>query len=184
MEAKLIGLYSPAPQSGKSTVAQILAEAHGYRRKGFADPLRSMARHFIEAAGYSAEQADFLVSTGEGKLTPLPEFGGRTSRYLMQTLGTEWGRELVADGVWIGLALKGTERAFVVLDDMRFPDEYDAVVEAGGEVWKVFRPGIPIPTDHPSEGLLEDRSFDEVIVNDSSVEVLALKTRNALLGPF
>lgn len=183
-EKMIVGLYSPAPQSGKSTVAGHLVRTYGFTRKGFADGLRSMANTLLLSLGFTQEQADFYLTTGEGKETVLPELGGRTPRYAMQTLGTEWGRQLLGPDFWVTAVLNDRRPDMLVIDDVRFPNEYAAIRREGGEVWKVVRPGAGPTNGHPSEGLLDPLEFDEVIVNDGSVEVLIRKTEWALRGPF
>lgn len=181
-EQMLIGLYSPAPQSGKSTVADFLVERFGFTRKGFARALKDMTLALLEAFGFAPKDANDYVY-GSRKETPIPEMGGRSSRYLQQTLGTEWGRELVAGDLWIKAVLNDRRPDLLVVDDLRFPNEYDAIRAEGGQVWKVVRPGAERTNTHPSEGLLDDREFDEVIVNDGSIRDLEIKTSRALIGP-
>jgi hypothetical protein len=44
----------------------------------------------------------------------------------------------------------------IVIDDMRFINEYDTVLELGGEPVRVNRPGVERTTaPHPSEGALD-----------------------------
>lgn len=181
-EQMIIGLYSPAPQSGKSEVARELGN-YGFVRKGFADALKAMIRPLLAAFGYAEVVIDKLLNTGEGKETVLPEIGV-TPRYLAQTVGTEWGREVIDPDLWIKAVLNDKRPDMLVIDDVRFPNEYEAIRAEGGQVWRVYRPGRAPTNGHPSEGLLEDREFDEVIVNDGSLFALATKVRNALTGPF
>ena len=68
-----------------------------------------------------------------------------TARYVLQTLGTEWGRTLYSD-IWVEY---GVSRArsllsggcpMVVARDCRFINEAKAFKNIGGEVWYVDRP--------------------------------------------
>ncbi|ESX98617.1 MULTISPECIES: hypothetical protein [unclassified Mesorhizobium] len=181
-EQMIIGLYSPAPQSGKSEVARELGK-YGFVRKGFADALKAMIRPLLAAFGFAEVVIEKLVATGDGKETHLDAIGA-TPRYLMQTIGSDWGRQTINPDLWIKAVLNDARPDMLVIDDVRFPNEYDAIRAEGGQVWKVFRPGRAPTNQHPSEGLLEDREFDEVIVNDGSLFTLATKVRNALTGPF
>jgi hypothetical protein len=60
---------------------------------------------------------------------------GATPRSLMQMIGTEWGRERIAQDVWIKAWLrqvaKVPEGTPVVVDDCRFPNEAEACMRAG-----------------------------------------------------
>ena len=87
---RVIGLYSPAPQQGKSTVAQYLRNSYGYSIVSFATPLKRMASHMLHGLGYSPQEIDGFLT--EGKSIRLAEIGVDT-RHILQTLGAEWGRE-------------------------------------------------------------------------------------------
>lgn len=164
----LIGLYSPAPQSGKTTLANALVTARGYHRVAFADPLKTMTVQFLEAMGYRQDQAEQLVYVD--KETTIPQLGV-TVRHLLQTLGTEWGRTCIAPDVWLKCwRATATQHPRVVADDVRFPNEAQLIRNMGGEIWLVVRPGVADSTGHASEGSLADWSFDRVITNDGTVE--------------
>lgn len=182
-EQLIIGLYSPAPQSGKSTVAKRLTDTHGFTRKGFADTLRRMARALLLSLGFRSEEVDHYVDTGEGKATPLAELAGHTPRHVMQTLGTEWGRDRMGADFWVKAVINNRAPSLLVIDDVRFPNEYAAIVREGGQVWCVIRPGAAAPNGHPSEGLLAGYAFDEVLTNDGTLADLEKKTDLALSGP-
>jgi hypothetical protein len=166
--ADLIGLYSPAPQSGKTTLANALVTAWGYHRIAFADPLKAMAVQFLLSLGYRQDQAEQLVYVDKG--AKLPQLGV-TVRHLLQTLGTEWGRTCIEPDVW--LKCWGASAALhprVVADDVRFPNEAQLIKDLGGEVWLIVRPGLIDTSGHASEGSLADWPFDRVIANDGTVE--------------
>lgn len=169
----LIALYSPAPQSGKSTSAGYL-EGKGYKTYKFAQPLKDMLCMLLMHAGYTIEEARELVE--EKKNTPLPyPFGGKTPRDLMKSLGTQWGREMVGEELWTGLMTSKLWRAKdpVVVDDMRFPDEFDALKGMGAKMVRIDRPGAPKPTDgHRSEGQLDAKDFDAVVENSGTLSDL------------
>ncbi len=76
----------------------------------------------------------------------------------MQTLGTEWGRNLIASDLWIRAwqhALANVPAGVpVVVDDCRFPNEADAVVAAGGicvRIERLFSNGAGTASVHESE---------------------------------
>ena len=125
---RVIGLYSPAPQSGKTAVAYALQQ-HGYISVSFAGPLKRMCGIFLSSAGYGHERIEHMLF--EEKEEKIPEFGV-TPRHLMQTLGTEWGRECISPEVWVEVwrnsVMKWLDGGLnVVVDDMRFANEWDAV---------------------------------------------------------
>lgn len=172
MNGKLIALYSSAPQSGKSEVAKAL----NCKVLKFAEPLKDMLRVLFRSVGYGETQIEAFLE-GDQKDTPIPEFGGKTPRYLMQTLGTEWGRQLVSDSIWTDiLAYRATfaltHGKHVVVDDMRFPNEFECLKGLGAKTVKVTRPGVVAKTNHKSEGLLDEHQFDQTILNDSDLSRL------------
>ncbi len=175
MNGKLIALYSSAPQSGKSEVAKVL-QGCGFTTLKFASALKMMLRELLRHAGYGESQIEAFLD-GDQKDTPIPELGRRTPRYLMQTLGTEWGRALVDPDLWTKLAVLRITSTLagghgVVVDDMRFPNEYSTLKSLGAKMVRVIRPGVVAKTDHPSEGKLDGHWFDQEIINDSDLSHL------------
>jgi hypothetical protein len=100
-----------------------------------------------------------LDGSDEDKNEPLEMLGGRSARYAMQTLGTEWGRHLIAPNIWADAArqhyngrIDAGER--IVFDDVRFENECLAIMELGGLLVEIVRPNITYVRDaHPSEQL-------------------------------
>lgn len=113
---------------------------------------------------------------------------GFSPRWALQRLGTEGIRNSIGDGVWIRAAKLRVERLFernkqhsnvlagqlegVVISDVRFPNEADAIREWGGQVWRVVRPGMPLVEAHVSETAMDDYVVDHVIPNDGTLEDL------------
>lgn len=121
--------------SGKSTAADHLV-ARGWVRVKFADPLKDMMRALLAASGMTPAEIERRIE-GDLKEQPEPMLAGRTPRYAMQTIGTEWGRDLIGSGLWIGIAEAQILRRLqagqnVVIDDCRFDNEADVVRRLGG----------------------------------------------------
>ena len=118
--------------------------------------------------GLSEEQVN-----GSRKGEPDPSLGGHTPRYLMQTLGTEWGRRMISDDIWLRAWVKalGGHRN-VVVDDVRFPNEAELIRSLGGYIIQIDRPNGPTidHSDHPSEQGLSQITPDAILVNDCDVE--------------
>lgn len=168
---RLIGLYSPAPRSGKSTVAAYLTE-HGFYTVPFARPLKLMLRTFLIQLGYGPAEIDHYLDAGKNDGIP----GIRTTpRQLLQTLGTEWGRTCVHPEVWLMCWERTAQQKLdtgipVVVDDIRFPNEAALVRRLGGQLWRIERPGTDRSTEHASEGSLDDYPlFDRRLINDGSL---------------
>lgn len=168
MTPPFIGLYSPAPQSGKTTLAQALTD-HGLRILKFADPLRALfatlARHTDIPQAHIHRMLD-----GDLKHEPIPALGNQTPRRILQTLGTEWGRDLIARDLWTSILLRRAEamRASgvgVVVDDMRFPNEAHLIRSMGGVLVRIIRPDARASGAHASEGALDTLRFDLTLTN-------------------
>lgn len=124
------------------------------------------------------ETAEKMIH-GDLKEMPVPELGGKTTRYAMQTLGTEWGRQCIDKDIWINIAVqKAKQCRKAVITDVRFPNEAKAIQEAGGIVVRIYRNGSDIEDYHPSEIELDNIEADATIYNDSSLDVLRRKIRS------
>ena len=164
---RLIGLYSNAPGSGKSTVAGMIDG----EIVSFAAPLKRFVTSIVFGLGY-----DGFSAVREHKEEKIPKIGV-SPRQMMQTLGTEWGRSCVHPNLWEMLAesqAKGlVDSGFsVIFDDVRFPNEAEMIRRLGGEQWLVDRPGVVYEGEHASEGALVDVLPDVVVHNSGSLEHL------------
>lgn len=133
---RLLGIAGRAG-SGKSTAAQVLIDA-GWHRVKLAGPLKNMLR----AIGLSDRHIE-----GDLKSVSCDLLGGRTPRYAMQTLGTEWGRDLISSTLWLDIAQRDISAALsegrsVVIDDVRFQSEAELVRALGGTVLRIERTGV------------------------------------------
>lgn len=173
---QLIGLWSPAPGCGKSTVAEHIWRTKHAQIMPFAYTLKRMLDPVLISAGYSdVERAHYLFSP-EGKHKPLERLpGSPTPRRLMQTLGTEWGRFCVHGELWVELwrsRVKTADRDYVIVDDVRFHNEAMAVRSLGGQLWCIKSSRVITSTEHISEGQLGDQPFDVILQNDGTIEQL------------
>lgn len=176
---QLISLYSSVPASGKSTVAEILVRDYGYTHLPFAGPLKAMIRVFLEANGYSTTVVDHFLSPA-GKEVELPGLHRATTRHLLQTLGTEWGRNCVSPDVWAQLWQRRASQLItqghrIVADDCRFVEEAAMTHSLSGELWRISRPAhhaSPEVVRHASEGGLDGASFHRHITNSQGLDVL------------
>lgn len=69
-----------------------------------------------------------------------------TPRYILQTLGTEFGRS-VSEDIWIDYGLQRAREAlaknkWAVLKDIRFLNEAKKLRQLGCEVWRITRPNL------------------------------------------
>lgn len=165
---------------GKSTAARSLVAARGSTavRLSFADPLRDMLR----ALGLTAEQ--LTVHKNE----PIAWCGGKTARALLQSLGTEWGRELVSPDLWAGAMERRILEAWdvghaVVIDDCRFDNEARMVRRLGGRVVEIERPGL-VRLAHASERGVAPELIDARICNDGDQPQFVARVLALADAPF
>lgn len=151
---------------GKDSVGALLSQK-GFILISFATPLKVM---LLEGLRLSSEQV-------YGKLKEVvdPRYGV-TPRHMMQTLGTDWGRNLIADDLWIRAGIERArdylaEGKSVAFTDVRFPNEARAIREAGGDIWAVLRPAYPVDRSHESEQHIEQLTHDaeQIIFNTGSL---------------
>jgi hypothetical protein len=165
----LVGLAG----SGKSTAAKYLTANHGYRVEKFAGPLKDMLRAF----GLTEAHIE-----GDLKEAPCDLLGGRTPRYAMQTLGTEWGRDLIHPSLWTGAWMARARGGLVVTDDCRFENEAEAVRRLGGMIIRVARPSLGNVVHHASESGQSRIQSDRYIVNGGTPADLFAQIDAVLLG--
>lgn len=154
-----------AAGAGKGTVAAML----GWHEVSFADPLYEM---ISVMTGYPVER----LKDRQFKEQVIPWLG-KSPRQLLQTLGTDWGRDTVAKDVWRKIGARRIRVAHlagvscVAVPDVRFDDEADLIHEEfGGVVWEAVRPGAPTCVGHVSEaGISRDR-IDRTLVNGGTLD--------------
>ena len=169
----LIGLCGPAG-AGKNTVADFLTDSDGctFMQIAFADPLYECVSTITGIPVARLKDRDV-------KEAIIPRLG-KSPRQLLQTLGTEWGRGSVHPEIWIRIAMERAANHLthngVVITDVRFDNEAQAVIDAGGEVWKVTRPGWRCLADdaavHQSEAGVGDHLITRTIDNSGSLDDL------------
>jgi hypothetical protein len=159
--------------SGKDTAAQVLIN-HGFPLVKFADPLKNMLRTLLSYRGADEVMIERLLE-GDLKETPSEYLEGQTPRLAMQTLGTEWGRNLIGERLWTDSAKRRLSSVpHAVVTDMRFPNELRTVKELDAVVIRVVRPGLNYTdsSKHASEGYIDDMPVDFEIINDGSISEL------------
>lgn len=166
--------------SGKDTFAKVLIQEFKFVQTRFADPLKNMLRTLLREAGLEPE--DYIE--GPYKETPLEILGGKSARYAMQTLGTEW-RDFIDRKLWtriwqarVELLLK--EGHPVIVTDCRFIHEAATIRSMGGLIFRVERPLQHTGDTHISEQEMSLIEADQVILNDSSINQLHTKARTVV----
>ena len=167
---------------GKDKAGEALA-ALGWERKSFADPLKHSCS--------IATGIPFEVFNDPDKKNDF-EYGvyGHTPREVLQLMGTEGWRNLIHADVWIDAFLRyaktpGLKIPGVYSCDVRFINEANAILAAGGTLIHIDRPGKEAPEFlHQSElEVPEVRKLAHYVLhNKSTVEELHDMVRWAVSG--
>ena len=172
-----VGLAGYA-RSGKDEAATALV-ARGFKRIALADSLRQILyitnpvvpmhgtinpyaptwviplRELVDDKGWDEAKANAEV------------------RRLLQVLGTDACRHIISDNVWVDTALGHLHPGEnIVVTDVRFANEAQAIQSKGGYVIKIERPGVGPANNHISESALDNADFDKVIINDGTINQL------------
>ena len=171
----LIIALSGYARSGKNEAANVLV-TRGWRQVAFADKLRDFlyALNPLVPGHYGAGNLRLRTLVDrvgwDYAKTTYPEV-----RALLQRTGTEAGRTVLGQDVWVNALLdQHADAPALVVTDCRFPNEADAIRKRGGILIRVNRPGVGPAKDkygraHISETALDDYDFDHVLMNDGSV---------------
>lgn len=128
----------------------------------FAQPIREAVASIL---GISVETLDAV------KEEPIGWLDGITPRRMMQTLGTEWGRYMIHTDLWVqslSRYINTLDNKLVIVSDVRFDNEAQAIRRLGGKVVRVDR-GLPQCDDHISESSIADHFIDVTVQNFGSV---------------
>jgi hypothetical protein len=100
-----------------------------------------------------------------------------TAREFLQYFGTEVMRN-IKDSIWVDYTMKRINKeqsSVAIIPDVRFPNEINAIKEAGGIVIRLTRD--PFESDHDCEKALDAESFDwdkfdNIIDNKGNIDQL------------
>lgn len=160
----IIGVTGRA-RSGKDTIGSYLVEQYNYGQVSFAEPLRQFVCKLV---GIDRRALDYV------KEDPVPWLG-KSPRQMLQTLGTEWGRMLVNENIWVLVAMDEAHRLkrhsgkSAVITDVRFDNEADAIRQRGGRIIHVARPDAMAVATHVSEAGVREAYGDIRVINDGSL---------------
>lgn len=180
----VIGIAGQAG-AGKDTAAKWFIE-RGYGRSGFADPIKFMLNRALGWTMEDWEDREWKEQCNVDAYRPFMEFpSGRASpRFLAQWLGTEVVRNNFGPDAWVNVWKQrwhDTGQPRVVVADVRFQNEVDAIHKLGGVVIRVTRRGDTSAKIHMHDGEVAHRphdsemtdglrNIDHEILNDGTIE--------------
>ena len=170
-DRKILAFYAPYTGAGKSTAAKLLEDDESIILS-FADPLYYYAEYL--APQLSAKKAD--------KNQPLVEFGGKSLRDFLIYFG-QAGREFYPD-IWSEEIRRNIyfnkDDLNIIIDDLRFPNEYAMLREEGAKIVRLTNPGREIIKSE-TEALLEDYEFDYQLINYKRGRIEEYQTQLAVM---
>jgi len=174
-------------RSGKDTAGDLLVGEYGYERRSFAKPLKDGI----------AKMFDFSEEQVNGDLKEvIDERWGVTPREVLQIFGTEVmqfelpklipalsdvGRKFWVKRFELWYTKEGYNKN-IVMTDVRFQHEVDAILRLNGIIIKVNRPSLDLESDmHPSEMELQKiTNYNYYIENSSTIDEYKDKIRNVV----
>ena len=159
---------------GKDTFGNFLIEACRERDPNFAIGKRSFAYklkqvcHDLYSWAGLREPEFYETREGEQYREVVLRQIGKSPRQIWIDMGTKTVREHVYEPTWLDYLLKGQHDLDVlVIPDVRFPNEAEAIREAGGVLVKIVRPGFGPGPDVADRALLDYEGWDYVIGGDA-----------------
>ena len=152
--------------SGKDTAARPLIEM-GFTNVKLAGALKDMLRAYLRYRRCPEDLIERMID-GDLKETPSRYLNGRTPRHAQQTLGTEWGRQMMHPRFWIDAVTDHVESLDrFVITDVRFLNEGEYVrQELGATLFRVERPdGWRTTDNHSSETEIARIQVDGTLIN-------------------
>jgi hypothetical protein len=161
-----------------------LEESSGWEIKKWAGKLKTIASMLTGISQEKFEHQEF-------KKTMLGPEWNMSVRDFLQKLGTDAIRDGLHTNAWVNALMSDykaidynddeqPEHPNWIITDTRFPNEAQAIKDAGGLVIRVDRPGVKPINDHPSETGLDKWKFDYKIANISDIKALSLSVQMIL----
>lgn len=186
---KLIGIHG-AMNAGKDTVASVIMSlrSESYRQYSFAKPIKDACKVIF---GF-----DDLKMNDRKLKEEVDPFWGFSPRRAMQLLGTEYGRNMIRDDIWVRRAQVEYENNWMdhglgtIITDVRFENEADWIRKTvdpmrhvSSVIIHVVSPEAKITSIHASEMGIEFYNGKDFLIHNVKAEGLSAlvdKVRNIL----
>lgn len=170
--------------SGKDAVANILVDRLGWYKTYMSKPLEQALLALDPWVPWLGEKprpdsywvrySELHARVGYDESKKNPEV-----RRLLQALGSEVGRDLMGENVWLNKVLEEVNEQLeidknVVVTGIRYPNEMRAFKALSGESLWVTRPGVQAVNTHSSDNTLTQLDFDILCENTGTLEDLRI----------
>lgn len=179
--------------AGKDTAAKGLLWA-GYTRVSFADKLREFTYAQNPYIAITDTDPVWLQLAGDDQpldaveympLRMLVDWVGwdvakddvKSVRELLQRTGTDAGRKVLGENVWVDAVMNNLPAGDVVVTDVRFPNEANAVKDSGLLV-RIERDGVEPVNGHVSEYALDGYPHDVYMHNNGDEHEVGKRLRD------
>lgn len=157
--------------AGKTTMAAMIEKATGGKVKvrSFKEPLAAMLSSIgldIDTQEQKKMTTDIVAQEQHRKAGCDTQGRFLTRRGLAQFLATDLIRKQLDNDFFIKRALKGEDN--VVFDDLRFYNESQEIIKAGGVIIKIERECLQNYSQHESEDI--DVSYDKIFFNNYDLD--------------
>ena len=160
----------------------VTAQRYAHQRVGFAADLTRWSRVIMQTAVSALDEWWSWVWNYNLHLTP---------RHVLQTLGSDMGRNLLSQDIWISALesrlKEASSDAIVIVSDGRFINEYSTAVNCRWEIWHLERAGAGLTgaaAEHESERDMHGQFLrqwrDRHFVNNGTLDELAETVREWL----
>lgn len=155
---------------GKTTVANTLCLNNDFKRVSFADPLKMMLRSLLLDLGLTEGESHYYSALNkEQEIHQI----GVSYRRLCQTLGTDWGLNMVSNSLWEICAENKIREIHqqghsIVFDDVRFEREAALIRSKGGIIVHLRRHTLNIDYHESEAGITV---LEQDLVLDNSVNI-------------
>lgn len=162
----MIGITGKA-RAGKDTAASFYRQEFGYEHLSFAAPMKKMAAAL-------ADESQFLFEHDVHKESEV-DWLQVSRRRLMQLLGNEAIKPVFGNDIWIRHLMHRVDSwklSKVVISDVRFDMEAQAIIDRGGYILRVVRPeaGLQgVAGSHASEAGVNPDLIDFDVENIGTV---------------
>lgn len=176
--------FAGRKQSGKTTCSEFVAKFYsGAKIYNFADPLKQEICMNILGLSYNQCYGEDIDKNTPTQL--VWEDKQLTAREVMQFVGTDIFRKMKND-VWASATIKRINNdnpELAIIADCRFPNEVQAIKDAGGVVIKLSR--NPHNSNHASETALDEnnysiKNFDLIVYNQN----ITIQDQNQIILNF
>jgi hypothetical protein len=168
-----------------------IEEKSGWEIKKWAGKLKTIASLLTGIPADKFENQEF-------KKTSLGPEWNMTVRDFLQKLGTDGLRNGLHENTWVNALMADYKPTQVqwsdgpiggyedgpmpnwIITDTRFPNEAQAIKDAGGVIIRVDRPGVSAINAHPSETALDKWDFDYKVWNGSDLVALMFTVNNII----